>query len=114
MNETEWFRVTDGKWAPPLDEWERPIGDGESFVQIHSFRVVKVTACGVWLDAFGARRFVLRDSRKRFACPTKKEALDSFRARKTAQLRILRKRIRHVERCLTLSADPSLLEPSHD
>ena len=105
MNETEWFRVTDGKWAAPLDEWERPIGDGESYVHLHSFRVTKETPCGVWLDSFGGRRFVLRDARKRFACPTKEEAIESFRARKTKQLRILQKRIRHVERCLTLVSE---------
>lgn len=100
--EREWFRFEDGKTAPSLDEWERPCGDGESYVHMHSFRVIKETPCGVWLDSFGGRRFVLRDARKRFACPTKEDALASFRARKEKQLRILKKRIRHVERCLTL------------
>lgn len=47
--------------------------------------VTKTTPKGVWLGD----RFVLRDVRKRFACPTLHEALESFVARKDRQIRIL-------------------------
>lgn len=104
MNETEWFRIEDGRWAPPLDEWERPIGSGTSYVHLYAYRVAKETPCGVWLDTFAGRRFVLRDARKRWACPTKEEALESFRARKERQLKILRAQVRHVEECLVSAA----------
>lgn len=47
--------------------------------------VLKETPKGVWLDDWGNRRFVLRDARKRYACPTRQEALESFIARKRRQ-----------------------------
>jgi hypothetical protein len=40
---------------------------------------------------------VLKDARKRFACSTKHEAIESFRARKLRQLSILRSQARVVE-----------------
>lgn len=27
-----WYRVVDGRFAPPVDEWDRPIGHGRAYV----------------------------------------------------------------------------------
>jgi hypothetical protein len=63
-------------------------------VTLRRFRVMKHTPKGVWLDlTWGKRRFVLNDSRKRFAHPSKEEARDSFLARKGRQVRILEARL---------------------
>ena len=103
MAETHWYRVVDGRYAPMLDEWERPIGNGRSYVSVHEYPVLRETPKGVWLEGcgfYGSPRFVLRDARKRYACPTEEEAWESFRARKNRQLRILRAQVRHVEEVL--------------
>ncbi len=101
-----WYRYDVIRYAAPLDEWDRPQGIGRVTVQLSTFKVLKVTPKGVWLiETIGIwdcepKRFVLRDARKRFACPTKKEAAESFSARKKRQLRILRAQAKDVERAL--------------
>lgn len=60
-----------------------------SMVYITSYPVAKHTPKGVWLELYGFRRFVLRDARKRYACPTPEEALYSFKRRKEAHIRHL-------------------------
>ena len=103
-----WYRVVDGRYAAMLDEFERPIGGGGSYVSVRTYPVVRETPRGVWLESagdYGQDRFVLRDARKRFACPTLNEALESFRARKERQLKILTAQIRHVRKCLEAKID---------
>jgi hypothetical protein len=99
-----WYRVQDGRYAPASDEWGHPVGRGCAFVHVLEFPVLRETEKGVWLDAHGGRRFVLRDARKRFACPTPAEAWESWRARKRKQLRILESQVSHV--CEVLEANP--------
>lgn len=80
-------------------------------VHIHctDYRVIKTTPKGVWLGdewlghVTGPKRFVLRDARKRFACPTKKEALESFLARKKRQRSILSAQISDVADAIALA-----------
>lgn len=92
--------------------------DGESFwsesaVTVFKYTVERATAQGVWLrPEYGGRsRFVLRDSRKRFACPTVEEAAESFRARKARQFRILRAQIKHIVDALALAAATAPPDP---
>lgn len=70
-----------------------------------SFPVLSTTPTGVWLDVYGAKRFVKLDARKRFACPTEAEALESFHARKRRQIRLLKHQLRRAETALTLTED---------
>jgi len=108
MNDPTWYRVHDGRYAPALDEWGESVRGGRSYVSTVPFRVLRETPKGVWLEdggAFGGKRFVLRDARKRFACPTQEEALESFRARKQRQLKILQAQVRHVETVLRMAED---------
>jgi hypothetical protein len=96
-----WYRVEDVQYASSLDEWERPSGDGEVELIVLALPIERETACGVWLDLGGGfRRFVLRNARKRYACPTRDEAFDSFRARKAKQRRILEAQLRRVAAAL--------------
>jgi hypothetical protein len=82
------------------DTWYR-VEDGSEQNWVREFHVVKVTPCGVRLsDGFGAPRMVLDGARKRYACPTRKEAMESFICRKRRQLKILRAQIQRVERAL--------------
>lgn len=109
-----WYRYVDHPTAAPLDEYDRPIGRGGVQVHCERYAAIKETPCGVWLQLHDLdtgcklrlsylgedRRWIRKDSRKRFACPTKKEALESFRARKRKQASIYRARAADADRAL--------------
>lgn len=67
-------------------------------VEVCKYRVIKRTPKGAWIEeGIGGKRFVLLTARKRFACPTEAEALESLVARKQAHLRHERKRLASVK-----------------
>lgn len=70
-----------------------------------TFRIVKRTEHGAWIDNYGNKRFVNLESKKRYACPTVQEALDSYHARKRRQVGILRHQLKQAEAALTLTPD---------
>lgn len=75
-------------------------------LHLETFEVLKYTQRGVWLDYYGGgKKFVLNEARKRFACPTKEEALESFRARKKRQIKILKAQLHSACRALELQPD---------
>lgn len=90
-----WYRYEDVRYAPSVDEFDRPLGKGTLEVHLREFHVVKRTSKGVWLSYGGIckPRFVLRDAYRRYACPTIEEAKVSFVARKTRQAKIYRSRM---------------------
>jgi hypothetical protein len=49
-----------------------------------------ITPKGFWLDlGYGDKKWVSNSAKKRWACPTKREAMESFKARKNRQIYIL-------------------------
>jgi len=71
-------------------------------VNILNYQVIRVTPKGCWVsDFYGSKpRFVLNQSRKRFAWATKEDALVSFIARKRRQIRIVRAQLGNAENAL--------------
>lgn len=63
--------------------------DDYCYLSAHDFPVIKRTTCGVWIDVYGEKKFILDGIGKRWAWPTKKEALESYVARKSRQVSIL-------------------------
>lgn len=65
-------------------------------LEVVEFQVLRETPKGYWINlAYGgymmkSEKWVSKISRKRFAYPTKDEALDSFIARKKKQIQILK------------------------
>lgn len=57
-------------------------------IYLLKFPVLKVTPCGVWIDEYGRRKFILLTATKRFALPTIAQAKASFIARKHKQIAI--------------------------
>ncbi len=64
-------------------------------------RVSRRTPKGAWLGD----RFVLLTARKRWACNTEQEALESFVARKTRQIKILSAQLAAAEADLALTQE---------
>ena len=79
-------------YAARLNEYDEPVGESRLAVELSIYRVLSVTAKGVWIDPklrpMTDRKWVSLHSRKRFAYPTLEEAKSSFLARKLRQIEI--------------------------
>ena len=62
--------------------------DGYEYPRAEAYKVVKRTAKGAWIYiGYGIKdKFILDDARRRWAYPTKEEALNSYRIRKLRQI----------------------------
>ena len=99
----KWFRVEEISYASALDEYDNPIGTSRLELRVRQFDVKKVTPKGVWLDlGWGDARFVRTNARKQYACPTLELAMESFKARKQRQIKLLTSQLRRAERALAL------------
>jgi hypothetical protein len=98
-NVEEWYRYEDVRYAPPLDEWDEPVGQSRLEVVLHRYRVKHHTPTGVRLTC---GKFVSRVTHKRYACPTLEEAKESFVARKKKQIAIYEARIYQAKEALKL------------
>ena len=88
-----WYRYVDQRWSVTIDP-EREIYGTRLEVCLRKYEVLRHTEKGVWIkDWDGSERFVLKEARKRFACPTQKEAIESYIARKDRQIRIYSTRL---------------------
>lgn len=73
---------------------------------LHEFPILRKTPCGIKIEQWsGKERFIHEFAKKKFAWPTKEEALISFRARKKRQISILKAQLRKAELALTLEPD---------
>jgi len=72
------------------------------------FKVIKETPCGYWIKLFyrgNDKKWVSKTTKKRYAYPTKQEALTSFKARKRRQIEILNSQLIRAKSALRW-ADP--------
>jgi len=85
--------------------------NGIPFVKIEEkkFKVVKETKCGYWIQLFKFdiddrenRKWVSKTAKKRFAYPTKNEAMVNFKARKKRQIQLLTNQLNNVKRALEI------------
>lgn len=81
-------------------------------VYLEEFDMIKETPCGWWIQPAGDiwrggdyKRWVSKTARKRYAYPTKKEALTSFKAKKVRQISILRAHLCGAEHELDIAND---------
>ena len=64
--------------------------DGNISICINSYTIIKQTNKGVWIKHYPNKKFVLLTGGKRFAYPTKEEAINSLKRRKQRQLQIIK------------------------
>jgi hypothetical protein len=87
---------------------DEPDGYGSFHLYLYSFSVLGETKCGYWFydGHFQHRkRFVLKNSRKRFAHSTTTAALQSFKRRKQSQITILNRQLDRARIALSLADD---------
>jgi hypothetical protein len=80
----------------------------EVHLVLEEYPVIRRTPKGVWVDDLVRERFVLLSAVKKFAYPTKEEALESFKARKGRYIRILKNRLERAEAALSLAGSDNL------
>lgn len=71
------------------------VGDDNVKVLCMSYKIVKRTRCGVWIEFYAGskRKFVNMQKHKKWACETEAEALESLKRRRERYLAILEDRI---------------------
>jgi hypothetical protein len=69
-------------------------------VRLSEYYVTKETPKGYHIFSFPFRTWVSKTAKKRFAYPTKEEALMSFKLRKTRQISILKTHLDQAEQAL--------------
>lgn len=79
------------------EDYYGPIGLGNVHVRPQEFIIQRHTPRGVFIHYGLKPKFVLLSGHKRFAFPTKEEALKSFIERKRRQVRLLRGQMEHAE-----------------
>ena len=90
-----WYRYEIVRYSNGVDEFDDPLPGYSVAVELRDFIVLRHTLNGVWIETWsGGKRFVLKRARKRYACPTKKEALDSFIARQQRRISILQSQLK--------------------
>lgn len=76
-------------------------------LKIDRYHIKRKTPCGVWIDTgYSSEKFILTKARKKWACPTEEEAIESFKFRKRRQVKILKAQLERAQQALnTIEAD---------
>jgi hypothetical protein len=83
---------------------------GKLYSNVHkpsilTYEILKTTPKGYWIAYRGSEKWISNYSKKRFAYPTKEEALESFKYRKKRQIRILKSQLRVANESLIKSEE---------
>lgn len=88
------YRYYEVCYSLGCDEWDNPYQGYKLVIQLTEYPIIKRTPKGAWIDeSFAGKRFVLLTARKKYACSSKEEALESFKARKRRQINILKEQL---------------------
>jgi hypothetical protein len=104
------YRYVDVCHCADLNEYDEPIANTRAVrLYCHAFEIIRRTPSGAWIRlGYDFKKFVNLNAHKRFACPTKEEAWESFRARKKRQLEIVSAQV--VRARLALKLDPTRVQ----
>ena len=67
------------------------------------FNIIRKTLHGVWIKDWTRTRWVSNSAKKRFAYPTKTEALFAFSKKKECEIKILKSRLIRVKEFLEIA-----------
>jgi hypothetical protein len=97
----DYYRYADIRYSNGIDEFEHSLGYFIDVV-LRTFEVTRQTPKGVWINYGHDKRFILENARKKFACATKEEALESFLARKKRQRSLLIRQLSDTNSAITI------------
>lgn len=72
-------------------------------IEVTEYPIIKTTTCGAWIYAYGKKKFVNLQRKKKFACATVEDAYESFIYRKQRQIEILKKSLENAEMALSIA-----------
>lgn len=91
---TNHYRYEVRRYSVVIDAEREEYGVSSPKLELLTFDVIRETPKGYWIDTyFGDTRWVSKTSRKRFAYPSKEEALEGFINRKKAHLKHCQSRL---------------------
>lgn len=99
LGEDVLWRCEGKRYSVVIDPERELYGSTPLRVEMTWYVVTKRTPKGAWLGS----TFVRLDARKRFACETEKEAIESYIARKRRQVNILSSQLEEAERGLAIA-----------
>jgi hypothetical protein len=84
------YRYQEQSYSNGVDQFDDSLPSYQLKVNLHKYQIIKETPKGVWIKRnYIKDKFILLTAKKKFACRTKEEALESFIARKNRQIEIL-------------------------
>lgn len=107
--------MTDSLGIPENGKWmfryiNISYGSDNVYLCCEIYKVVSKTPRGCWImpkgvDDLKLKRFVRDVGRKRFAYLTRKEAMESFKCRKAAQIRILERQLGMARKAYEIASE---------
>ena len=77
-------------------------------IREYNFEILRETKCGYWISVgliIKKEKWVSKTSKKRYAYPTKDEAMINFKTRTKRYMEILKSKLLHAEYALNLAED---------
>lgn len=82
------YRYESVRYSVTIDAEREIFGTSKAQLRLHEYEIHSETPKGYWIGLFGSKdRWVSKTSRKRFAHPSKEEALEGYRQRKLSYVR---------------------------
>lgn len=98
------YRFEDWHYSLGVDQWDDPLPGYTLRIVLLEYPIVKYTPKGIQIKIIGgATKFVNLSANKKFACISKRDALESFIFRKKAQARLMAARLRSAEKAMDLA-----------
>ena len=94
------------RYEDVLLNWDYNTNQAKVKIYLEDYKMLRETPCGYWIDTSGYGKsyetWVSKTSKKRFAYPTKHEALLNLKYRKQRQIKLLKVNLSRAEAALDL------------
>jgi len=103
------YRYEEKCYGNGVDQFDNPLPGHYINIELRSYEILKRTKKGVWIRKhYDKRRFVLLTARKKFACETKEDALESLIKRKERQILLLSNKLSVIKDALSIALEMKL------
>ena len=104
MDEEYYYRYEERLYSAGLNEMDNPIkAEPKMEIVLYKFKVIKRTEHGLWItpiwdDTLISKKFIYNKAKRKYASPTKTEALESFKRRKISQIKTLEAQLERAKK----------------